>query len=48
MTPEQREVLQRAIGIIEAISFVEKSGASDALCNAVELLDSILEDEKAK
>ena len=48
MTAEQRELLQRAIGIIEAICYVAGSNISDALCNAVEMLDSILEEDKAR
>ena len=47
MTPEQREILQRAIGIIEAISCVAGNDAGDALCNAVEMIDSVLEKDKA-
>ena len=47
MTAEQIEILQRAIGIIEAISYVAGNDAGDALCNAVEMLDSILEEDKA-
>ena len=46
MTAEQREILQRAIGIIEAISYVAGVDAGDALSNAVEMLDSILEEDK--
>ena len=48
MTAEQREILQRAIGIIEGVSCVVGRGAGDALCNAVEMLDSILEEDKAE
>jgi hypothetical protein len=48
MTPEQREKIQRAIGMIEGITYYVEDIDSDALCNAIELLDSILEDDKAK
>ena len=40
-----REMLQRAIGIIEGASFGAKSDIRDALALAVELLESILDDE---
>lgn len=48
MTAVQREILQRAIGIIEGVSCVLDSGAGGELYNAVEMLDSILEKDKAR
>ena len=41
-----RETLQRAIGIIEGASFNAKGGVQDALALAVDLLDTILNDEE--
>jgi len=46
MTQEQRETIQRAIGMIEGLSFVVKSPISDALACATDILDSVLEKEK--
>lgn len=41
-----RETMQRAIGIIEGISFTVNTRVQDALALAVELLDSVLGDEE--
>lgn len=40
-----REYIQRAIGIIEGVSFGVKSNIQDALAVAINLLESILDDE---
>jgi hypothetical protein len=45
MTQENREKMQRAIGIIEGVSWTLKTIQSDALREAVEILDEVLESE---
>ena len=46
MTRNNRENLQRAIGIIEGISYSAGTRVQDALCTACEILDDILRDEE--
>ena len=46
MTLENRETLQRAIGIIEGASYGAKSYVQDALSIACELLDEIFRKEQ--
>ena len=41
-----RETLQRAIGIVEGVSFAVTGGAENALVAVVEMLDSVLTDEE--
>lgn len=45
MTQENREKMQRAIGIIEGVSWLLETNTQDALCAAVEILDEVLESE---
>lgn len=45
MKRNNRETLQRAIGIIEGASYGAKSNVQDALEAALEMLDAILDDE---
>ena len=45
MTQNNRENLQRAIGIIEGASFGASPKVQDALALACEILDSIADDE---
>jgi hypothetical protein len=46
MTQENRETMQRAIGIIEGASYGASSRMQDALLCACEMLDSVLNDEE--
>lgn len=46
MKRKNRENMQRAIGIIEGVSFSVKSPMDDALTSAIEILDCIMEDEE--
>ncbi len=48
MKRNNREALQRAIGIIEGASYGAKSHVQDALTNALEILDAVLDDEEQK
>lgn len=45
MKPENREKMAKAIGMLEALAFVVKNPACDALDLAVDMLAKILEDE---
>ena len=45
MKLENREEMQRAIGIVEGVSFGVKGAAQDALTVAVEILDEVLKNE---
>ena len=47
MKIENREEMQRAIGIVEGVSFGVKGAAQDALALAIEILDKVLENEPA-
>ena len=46
MTQNNRETMQRAIGIIEGASYGANSRVQDALITAVEMLDEVLKDEE--
>lgn len=46
MTQNNRERIQRAVGIIEGVSFVFSEQAEDALAVAIEILVSVLEKEE--
>lgn len=48
MTKENRETIQRAIGIIEGASFGAKGATQCALELAQSLLDDVLADEKER
>ena len=48
MKRNNRETLQRAIGIIEGASYGAKSNVQDALTTALEMLDAVLDDETAE
>ena len=45
MTLKNRETIQRAVGIIEGASWGAKQSVQEALELAIELLDSVLDDE---
>lgn len=45
MKSESRESIQRAIGIIEGISYTVGSRAQDALSTALEIIDAVLAEE---
>ena len=47
MKLENREEMQRAIGIVEGVSFGVNDAAQDALAFAIEILDKVLENEPA-
>ena len=46
MKLNNRETMQRAVGIIEGASFGANTRVQDALALATELLDSVLNDEE--
>lgn len=46
MTPENRETIQRAIGIIEGVAFTSTEATQEALFAATEMLDSVLNDKE--
>ena len=46
MTAESRESMERAIGIIEGVSFCVPQNVQDALAVAGEMLDEILRKEQ--
>lgn len=48
MTVKNRTTMERAIGIIEGVSFAVDNNLSEALCNALEMLESVLRDEEHK
>lgn len=48
MKLNNRETMQRALGIIEGASYGASSRVQDALALAAEMLDSILDDEEEK
>ena len=48
MTPEQREMLQRTVGIIEGIAYSVGEGNREALWDACEILNNVLDDDKNK
>lgn len=45
MTQENRESLQRAAGIVDAVSFILGKAEQEALVIALELIDKVLESE---
>lgn len=45
MKPENRETMQRAIGIVEGASWGANARVQDALAVAVEMLDGVLKEE---
>ena len=47
MTLKDKETIQRALGIIEGVSFGLSAPASDALFLAVEMIDEVLNKEAA-
>lgn len=44
MTNNDREALQRAVGIIEGVAYFTVEKACDALSEAIELIESVLEE----
>ena len=48
MTQNNRESIQRAVGIIEGVSFVVSEKVQDALVVVIEILDAVLEKEETK
>lgn len=47
MKDKNREELQRAVGIVEGVSFCVSKEGQDALCTAIEIIDEVLRDEEA-
>ena len=45
MKSESRESIQRAIGIIDGISYTVDSRVQDALTTAIEIIDAVLAEE---
>ena len=48
MTQNNRETMQRAIGVIEGALYGASERVQDALALAVELLDAVLNDKEEK
>ena len=48
MTQKNREIMQRAIGIIEGVSFGVDRELQNALVATVEMLDNIFDDEEER
>jgi hypothetical protein len=46
MKENNRETMQRAIGIIDGVSWVTEEKVAEALVSAMEMLDAILNDEE--
>ena len=46
MTHENRETLQRALGIIEGISYCVSAEAQDGLATATEMIVFVLQEEE--
>lgn len=46
MTQENRETMQRAMGIIEGVSFGASTRVQDALGCVIDMLDSVLDSEE--
>jgi hypothetical protein len=46
MTAENRLLIERAIGLLEGVSFVAGEGASAGITCAVEMLDAALKQEE--
>lgn len=45
MTQENRETMQRAMGIIDGVSFCASTRVQDALALATEMIDSVMKSE---
>lgn len=45
MTPDNRETMQRALGILEGVYFGAPERVRDAICTAVEMIDTVLSKE---
>lgn len=45
MTQENRETMQRALGVIEGIMYYADKNAQEALILATELIDSVMDSE---
>lgn len=46
MTKEQREKLQYITGVLSGLSYLLENAAADALCDIVEDLDKMLNEDK--
>lgn len=46
MTKDQREIIQYFKGVLSGLSYLLESGAADALCDIVEDLDKMLNEDK--
>ena len=46
MTHEQREKLQYITGVLSGLSYLLENNAADALCDIVEDLDKLMNDDK--
>lgn len=45
MKQKNRETMERAIGIVEGLSWVSDSKTSEALISVCEILDAVMKDE---
>lgn len=48
MKQKNKCLMERAIGILDGVSFCSDSKVADALVTAIEMLDSIVEDEETE
>ena len=48
MTQKNREVMERAIGIVEGLAWVAEEKTGKALVDVIEMLDSVMESEGNK
>jgi len=49
MTQKNKENMQRAIGILEGVSWmVENNNLQDAICTACEILDAVVKSEEGE
>lgn len=46
MKIENVEKMSKAIGMLEALAYVVKSPMCDAMVNAIEMLDEVVDDER--
>lgn len=46
MTQEQREKLQYITGVLSGLSYLLENGTADALCDIVEDLDKLMNNDK--
>ena len=48
MKQKNRETMERAIGIVEGLSWAEEGKMSEALVTVCEILDAVMKDEETE